>query len=144
MMLKSKLAAFAGALILAGSAFANQQIVCPDINEIKAEGLDRVESIHQDNDTMFLTYHFSNYNTPDMYGFFIAPVEGSTAEEALQKANEILTNISGEGVPTQDHGIMLCVYHSGHQDILAAAMKANLSISPMQLKQHFLQSHKAH
>ena len=144
MMLKSKLAAFAGALILAGSAFANQQIICPDINEIKAEGLDRVESIHQDNDTMFLTYHFSNYNTPDMYAFFIAPVAGDTSEEALDTANEILNTISGQGVPTQDHGIMLCVYHTGHQDLIAAAMKTNLSVSPMQLKQYFLQSRKAH
>ena len=62
MMLKSKLATFAGALVLAGSAFAN---VCPDINDIKAEGLSMAELIAPN---IYLTYNISTYNTSSNWG----------------------------------------------------------------------------
>ncbi|CEG58428.1 DUF4949 domain-containing protein [Legionella fallonii] len=140
MMLKSKLATLAGALILAGSAFANSQITCPDINDIKSVGLSNAEPIGAD---MYLTYQISKYNTPNTYGFFLAPIEGNSSENALETANEILNIMNAPGVPTQYHGTMMCLYETGHSNIMAAAIEDDSVMSPTKLKQYWLQAHKA-
>ena len=137
-MLRSKLAAFAGALLLAGSAFAAQQEACPDINEIQAEGLSMAEEIGPN---IFISYNISVYNTPSIWGFVLAPVEGESDEVALEAANEILSTMSAPGVPEQHGNAMICTYDTGRQDVFAAAIKDDGQISPLKLKQYFKSAH---
>ncbi|WP_298627251.1 DUF4949 domain-containing protein [uncultured Legionella sp.] len=134
MMLKSKLAAVAGALILAGSAFAGQESVCPNINDIKAEGIAMAEEIGPN---LYLSYNISNYNTESTWGFIIAPLEGDSADVAIEEANEVLSTISAPGVPEQHGDVILCDYDTGRQDLFAAAINDNLQITPMRLKYFF-------
>lgn len=136
MMLKSKLAAFAGALMLAGSAFAAQQFTCPDINDIKAEGVSMAEQIGPN---IYLTYNISNYNSDSTYGFIIAPLHADSDEAALEDANEILGTMNAPGVPDQHSGAMVCTYDTGRQDVFAAAIKDDSL--PMALKQYYLKHH---
>jgi hypothetical protein len=138
MMLRSQLAAFAGALILAGSAFSSQQAPCPDISDIKAEGLSMAEQIAPN---IYLTYNISTYNTSSNWGFIIAPLEGDSDNVVLEAANEILTTMNAPGVPDQHSGAMVCTYETGHQNVIAAAIQDDESISPMKLKQYFQKNH---
>ena len=133
MMLRSKLAAFAGALILAGSAFSAQQAICPDINDIKAEGLSMAEEIGPN---IYISYNISDYNTPSTWGFIIAPIEGDSSEVAIDEANEILNTMTAPGIPEQDRNTMICLYDTGSQDVFAAAIQSDGQLSPMQLKQY--------
>ncbi len=137
-MLRSKLAAFAGALILAGSAFSSQQATCPDINDIKAEGLSMAEQIGPN---IYLTYNISTYNTASNWGFIIAPLTGDSDDVALDAANEILSSMSAPGVVDQHSGALVCTYETGYQNVMAAAIKDDESISPMKLKQYFQKNH---
>jgi hypothetical protein len=132
MMLKSKLAAFAGALLLAGAAFAGQQEACPDIKDIQAEGLTIAEEIGPN---MFISYNISVYNTPSIWGFVIGPVGGDSDEDALEAGNEILSEMSAPGVPEQHANAMICTYDTGRQDVFAAAIKDEAQVSPLKLKQ---------
>ncbi|BCA94826.1 DUF4949 domain-containing protein [Legionella antarctica] len=138
MMLRSKLTAFAGALILAGSAFSSQETTCPDINDIKAEGLSMAEQIGPD---IYLTYNISTYNTASNWGFIIAPLLGDSDDVALDAANEILSTMNAPGVIDQHSGAMVCTYETGHQNVVAAAIKDDETISPMKLKQYFQKNH---
>ncbi|CAM2757974.1 DUF4949 domain-containing protein [Legionella worsleiensis] len=138
MMLKSKLAAFAGALILAGSAFAGQTSLCPNINDIKAEGIYMAEEIEFD---MYITYNISNYNTRSIWGFLIAPVQAESAELAIEDANRILSTMSAQGVPEQHGDAIICDYDTGRQDVIAVAINDAQQITPMKLKYFFKKAH---
>ncbi|MBL7481259.1 DUF4949 domain-containing protein [Legionella bononiensis] len=138
MMLKSKLAAFAGALLLAGSAFAGQESICPNINDIKAEGISMAEEIGPN---IYISYNISNYNTESTWGFLIAPVEADSTEVAIEGANEILSTMSAPGVPEQHGGAVICDYDTGRQDVFAAAINDNQQITPMRLKYFFKRAH---
>jgi len=131
MMFKSKLVTFAGALILAGSAFASQQQGCPDINDIKAEGLNMAEQIAMG---YYATYNISHYNTDYSWGFIIGPVEANDEESALEGANFILSEMTAPGVPDQN----LCEYDTGISNMLAVAIRDDDqgNISPMKFKQY--------
>ncbi len=137
-MLKSKLAAFAGALILAGSAFAGQESICPNINDIKAEGITMAEEIGPN---IFLGYNISNYQTDSTWGFIIAPIEGDSTDVAIEGANEILSTMSAPGVPEQHGGATICDYDTGRQDLFAAAINDVGQITPMRLKYFFKRAH---
>jgi hypothetical protein len=142
MMLGSKLAAFAGVLIFAGSAFSAQQAICPDINDIKAAGISMAEEFSP---KVYFTYNISLYNTPPTYklwGFFIEPVEGDSDVAAIETANEILSTMTAPGVPEQNRNsnTIICIYDTGRQDVFAAAFN-DIQISPMKLKQYFLKAH---
>lgn len=130
-MLKSKLATFTSALILAGSVFAGQQTICPNINDIKAEGLPMAEEIAPG---MFLSYNISNYNMPSIWGFIIAPLEADSEEMALDEANEILANMSAPGIPAQENGAIICDYETGVPGVIAAAINDGAQITPMKLR----------
>lgn len=138
MMLRSKLAAFAGALILAGSAFAGQEGPCPSINDIKAEGITMAEELGPN---IYISYNISNYNTDSTWGFIIAPIEGDSAEVAIEGGNEILSTMSAPGVPEQHGGAIICDYDTGRQDVFAAAINDNSQITPMSLKSFFKRTH---
>lgn len=138
MMLRSKLAAFVGALFLAGSAFSAQQATCPNINDIKAEGISMAEEFGPN---IFIGYNINVYKTPSIWGFIIAPVEGDSEDVAIDAANEILSMMTAPGVPEQHGSAMICTYETGHKDVFAAAVKDEGTISPLKLKQYFKKAH---
>jgi hypothetical protein len=134
-MLRSKLAGFAGVLLISGVAFADQVGGCPDINDIKAEGISMAEKVGP---TLFITYNISKYNTPATWGFIIAPLEVDNEDAALESANEILSGMTAPGVPEQHNGAtMICDYDTGHQNVYAAALNDAYQITPMNLKAFF-------
>lgn len=139
MMLKSRLATFVSALVLAGSAFAGQQYVCPSIDMIKAEGISMAEEIGEH---IYLTYQISDYNTDTLWGFIIAPLEGDSNDSAIEEANDILGSMNGPGIPQQQTGALICEYETGIQGVFAAAIKNDQMITPVKLKQFFQNMHK--
>ena len=132
MMFHNKCAAIATALLLAGSVYAGQNQLCPDINDIKAVGLSAAEHITGD---MFFSYGISNYNTNSTWGFVIAPITAESTEMAIDVANDILDTMTAPGVPEEKNNELVCLYNTGHQNILAAAIPADQMISPSKLKQ---------
>ena len=143
MMLRSKLATVAGALLLAGSAFALQEVTCPDINDIKAEGISMAEIIGIDS---YIGYNISTYNTASLWGFVIAPIDGDSEDTAIENANEILSTMSAPGVPNRfpdqhSEDTIYCSYDTGLQGVVALALKDNSQMSPVKLKQLFKQVH---
>lgn len=133
MMFHNKFAAIAGALLLAGSVFAGQSQLCPDINSIKAEGLNMAEKISAN---VFLTYNISTYSTNDVWGFVIAPIVSDTEETAIDQANNILSTMSSPGIPDEEDGEIVCLYDTGRPDVIAAAINTEGMISPSKLKQY--------
>jgi hypothetical protein len=130
-MFTNKLAAVASALVLASSVYAGQGQICPDINDIKAEGMTMAEVIMNN---LYFSYNLSNYNTESTWGFVIAPIEAESSDEAIDTANDILSLMSAPGVPQEDENGFICTYETGNQDIVAAAINANHMMSPSQLK----------
>lgn len=133
----TKLASFAGALILAGSVFASPSI-CPSIDDIKANGISMAEQIAP---SLFLSYHVSNYNTDSTWGFFIAPILAESNDEAIGIANDVLGTMNAPGLPDEHEGLTVCSYETGRSDFFAAAIKDNSTISPLKLKQYFKRAH---
>lgn len=138
MMFRSKLAAFAGALVLAGSAFASHQSMCPNIEDIQAEGLAFAEEIGQH---FYISYNISNFNTDSSWGFVIAPIEAGSTEEAIETGNDILNTMTAPGVPEEQSGALICNYETGSPDLIAAAIQSDEQITPMRLKQLIKRTH---
>lgn len=135
----NKLAAAASALLLAGSVYAGQAQICPDINDIKAEGMSMAEPIMNN---LFFSYNLSAYNTSTNWGFVIAPIEADSEEMAIEIANEVLGGMSSPAIPeVNGDNEVVCLYNTGNQNILAAAINADQMISPYKLKQ-FIQKRR--
>ena len=132
MMFRTKLTTLLSALVFAGSAMAFQEGVCPDINDIKAEGLPMAEQIGSD---FYIAYNLSYYNSESLWGFFIAPIEGDSEETALEISNEILDSMSSQGIPHEQGNDVICSYETGVPNMIAAAIKDGQQISPLKLKQ---------
>lgn len=135
-MLRAKLAAFAGALILAGTAFANQE-ACPKLGAIQAEGVSMAMPIFS---SLYGAYQLSTYNTDSYWGFVIAPIDAESENDAVEYANDILSDMTAPGVAEEVDGSLMCTYDTGHSDIYAIAVNT-MFVSPMQLKQLI---HRAH
>lgn len=134
MMFRTQLAAFTSALILASSAYSAHIGLCPDINDIKAEGLSMAEEIGPN---IYVSYNISNYNTDTTWGFLIAPVEADSGDMALEDANEILSLMNGPGFPEEHGSDIICDYDTGHPDIMAAAISSSEAVTPMKLQYFF-------
>lgn len=130
-MLRSKLTAFIGAFIITGSVFASQDGLCPDINDIKAEGISMAEVVAP---ALYITYNISNYNTTNTWGFIIAPLQGEDEATVIDAANEVLSNMSAPGIPEQHGNAIICDYNTGRNDVFAAAINDTTQITPMSLK----------
>lgn len=125
-MLKSKLTAFAGALILAGTTFASQE-VCPELSAIQTEGISMSMEIYG----IYAAYNISNYNTDSSWGFIMAPFT-TDAEEVVDTANEILSEMTAPGVLLQEG---VCQYETGNPDLYALAVQDAFP-TPAKLKQY--------
>lgn len=136
MKLKNKLATIASALVLACSVYAGDETICPDINRIKAEGLNMVEEIGLN---IYFGYNINTYNTESNWGFVIAPISADSAELALDHANAILRTMNAPGIPQENNHELICEYNTGNQNIMAVAINAEHMISPLRLK-HYIKT----
>lgn len=135
MMLKRKLTCLIAALFLASPAFSTPLSLCPDIKDIKAEGLDLVELIPY-GINLYFSYRISNYNTDNSWTFVIAPLVGDSEDDILKQANSVLRGIHSQGVPEQHGRDINCEYDTGNPDIGAVAATTQLG-SPLRLKYLF-------
>jgi hypothetical protein len=126
-MLKAKLAAFASALILAGTAFASQDI-CPELSAIQAEGISMAMEVYG----FYAAYQISDYNTNNSWGFVIAPIEVGSEEEAIENGNDILKGMTAPGVRVQED---VCQYKTNIPGIYALAVADELPTA-MKLRQY--------
>lgn len=137
-MMLNKLVSLLGAVLLTGSVYASQEQSCPNINDIKAEGVSMAEEIMAN---LFLSYNISNYNTQSTWGFVMAPIDANSNEEAIEISNKVLEGMSSPGIPEESDGNdFVCLYNTGRQDMVAAAINADHMISPSKLK-HYIQKH---
>ena len=130
MMFRSKFAVLASTLILSGSIFAAHNTICPDIADIKAESMNMVEEMGLD---YYITYNMSNYNTNSQWGFAIAPIQADSGDEALDLANDLLSNMTAPGV-LQRKDPAICGYATGENHILAFAVEG--VTGPMEMKKY--------
>lgn len=130
-MMFKKMAAFAGALTLAGSVFAAQPD-CPSIDAIKAEGLSMASELMEN---IYLTFHMSTYNSDNGWVFILGPIEADSEDEALDGGNTVLSGMTAPGIPEEEDGVYACMYDTGSQDFGAAAILADQQLSPMRMQQ---------
>jgi len=132
MALKSKIIALTGSLIFAATAFANES-GCPDLNNIKAEGLSMAVPIVKYSN-FYVAFELNEYGTDSNWGFAISPVEARSEEEALRIANGILHTLNAPGIPVEENGIeTVCSYDTGSTEIFASAHKGDFHISPLKM-----------
>ena len=132
MMFCKRIAVFASAFALAGSIHAGM-IQCPDINEIKVVGINMAGPITP---KKYITYSISTYKTNSLWGFVIAPIYAESNDSAISIASEILQTMNTPGVPKERKGESVCLYNTGRQGVLAAAIKTSHMISPSTLMQY--------
>lgn len=132
-MFKSKLAAFAGSLILAGSVFAGQG-VCPSIDAIKSAGIPFAEEVASN---VYIGYNVDQFDTDAEWGFALLPIHADSTDMALESANDILSTMTAPGVPQMEGDVTICEYDTGMDDVFAVAIQDGEQITPYKLK-HFL------
>lgn len=142
MMFRSKFAAFFATIVFSITAYAtpfNLPPVCPSLSSIQAEGLTDPMEVW---DGMFITYHFSNYDTDDLWAFFMGPVAVDTENEALDLTNEALAQMSGEGIPERDKdGEWFCLYEPAGDVMAAMAIRADNPVSTSKMRQIIQSKH---
>jgi hypothetical protein len=139
MTFTSKLSTFVGAFVFAGSVSAAQEVVCPSIDAIKAEGVVFYQQLFAN---FYLTYQLSSYNTDTEWTFVLAPIEGDSAGEAIENGNAVLSTMTEEAIPGEEEGVVVCEYESGSGEIFAAAVGTQNLISPAKIKQIIKLRHK--
>lgn len=138
MMLLKKFSAFVlSSFCLLNTAYASQVRLCPDINRIKAEQISSAELISSN---IYFTYNLSRYNTDKFWGFAIAPIKADSQEMAIEVANEVLSTITSQGVPDPQSEELVCLYDTGRDDIIAAAVDAEDAYFSINRLKHALQS----
>ncbi|KTD42043.1 DUF4949 domain-containing protein [Legionella parisiensis] len=136
MSLGVKLSTFTAALVLAGSALANN--TCPDLSDLQAEGISEVQQI---GNNYFIGFSISQFNSAT-WGFAIGPVKADTEDDALDATTGILNNMATPGFPLElDHDTLICLYDTGNPYVYSVAVR-DYAISPMKLKQYLLKAHK--
>ncbi|MDR3504065.1 MAG: DUF4949 domain-containing protein [Legionella sp.] len=123
MKFSTKLSLLAGALIFAGSSFADP--VCPDLKEIQLGGF----SVAFGTANHYFTYKLSNYNTDTSWGFIMGPFAVPTREAALEAAYSALSSMNGSGIYYHE-----CIYSTGISDLYAIAIQDPIVI-PEKLKE---------
>lgn len=134
-MMFNKLASVSCALLFAGSVYAAPMTMCPNINEIKAEGIDMALPMMGD---VYLSYHTSFYNTENNWLFAIGPIQAESDEEAIDIGNEVLEGMNASAIPEENGNDIVCIYETGDPDFVAVAVTNDSMISPSKLK-HYIQ-----
>ena len=108
-------------MLLTGTACATApQVICPDINEIKAEQLAMSELIEEN---WYVAYGINYYNTNTIWAFVLLPIKADSEDSALTKANEALSTFTAPGVFKNYFDATICSYDTGRSDVFAAAIK---------------------
>ncbi|AUH72122.1 DUF4949 domain-containing protein [Legionella sainthelensi] len=137
MSLGTKLASLTAALIFSGSTFA-QDVVCPDLGEIQKIGINKASIVDRN---YYIGYATNHYNTDSNWSFAIGPVNAHSENETIERTNDILSKMTGIGVPDSYNNDVICFYESGERDVLAIAITGSYEISPMKLKQLIYKAH---
>ncbi|HHT0592679.1 TPA: DUF4949 domain-containing protein [Legionella anisa] len=134
MSLKTKLISFAAAMVLTGSAFADEP-VCPKLSDIQAVGITMASQLAYN---YYIGYSVNNYNTSSSWGFAIGPVEADSEEDTIDIANDILADLTAPGIPEsgKDDDDLVCIYETGDPDLFAVAIKGYEEMSPMKFKRY--------
>ena len=133
MKYKTKATLFIGALILAGSSFAAQNVTCPSLDAIKSEMLTISENFF---DQFYFTYNASSYGTDVEWFFGIVPVEADSIENSLSIANDVLTNMNAQGIPRKSNNIVVCTYDTNRPNLISAAVQADTIPMPRMLMEY--------
>ncbi|PWY57444.1 DUF4949 domain-containing protein [Legionella qingyii] len=137
MSLGVKLSTFAAALVLAGSAFA-EEAVCPKLSDIQSVGITMASQLGYN---YYIGYSVNHYNTSSSWGFAIGPVEAESEEDTIDITNDILAGLTAPGIPESGQGDeLVCIYETNNPDLFAVAIKDYEEMSPMKFKQYI---HKA-
>lgn len=136
MSLGVKCSTFAAALILAGSAFANDE--CPDLSALQAEGIAGVQQIGAN---YFIGFSISQIDSAT-WGFAIGPVKADSEDDAIDVSTDVLNHMATPGFPLElENDTLVCLYDTGNPYIYSIAVR-DYAISPMKLKQYLLNTHK--
>lgn len=141
MKLKSRLIAFAGALVMAGSSFAAFEgpTACPSVGAIKAEGLVMAEIMMNG---IYLTYNLSPYDTTENWLFVIGPVMSDSDDEALDEGNKMLDKLSGTPIPQNiEDESWACIYNIGYENTFAVAFQSDSMLSLSKVKHYLNKKH---
>lgn len=122
MKFSTKLSLLVGALMFAGTSFADP--VCPDLKEIQLGGF----SVAFGTTNHYFAYKLSTYNTDTNWGFIMGPFAVPTREAALQAAYSALSNMNGSAIYYHE-----CIYSTGISDLYAIAVQDPIVI-PAQMK----------
>ncbi|WP_454785161.1 DUF4949 domain-containing protein [Legionella sp. WA2024007413] len=138
MSLRVTLTSAAVALVLTGSAFAEEP-VCPKLSDIQSVGITMASQLAYN---YYIGYSVNHYNTSSSWGFAIGPVEAKSEEETIEITNDILADLTAPGIPESGQGDeLVCLYETNDPDLFAVAIKDYEEMSPMKFKQYI---HKAH
>jgi hypothetical protein len=141
MMFKSKLAAFVGALILTGSAFAMQDRPqkCPSVTALQSEGVNNATEILEG---LYITFNLSHYDTSSNWVFIMGGFLADSEEMAIQESNQVLSAMSGSADPEDDgEGSWICQYDTNQPGIASYAVQADDMISPLRLYRYLKKNH---
>lgn len=136
MMLKSRLAGFISAMLIASSATAHMSapLKCPSANAIKEEG---VSIVFEWATELFITSQISHFDTDQEWLFSLGLVQADTERKALKEGNKLLNHMSGNPIPQEDGEAWICRY-SITGNYIAFAFPAD-DLSPMQrTRQYFV------
>ncbi|KTC84901.1 DUF4949 domain-containing protein [Legionella brunensis] len=139
MTFKSKLLAFAGALVIAGSSFAAFKAppACPSVSSIKIAGLSNAEELMEG---MYFAYEVSRYDTESNWVFASGPFDADDEEEALEEANKALRYLSGHPIAEPDEDSWICLYEMDEQHF-AIAVQSDLIPSPYKIRRYLSKKH---
>ncbi|CEK09157.1 DUF4949 domain-containing protein [Legionella hackeliae] len=139
MMFKSKLIAFAGALVIAGSSFAGFKAppVCPNVGNIKVQGVSNAEELMP---KFYFAYEISNYDTENTWVFATGPFEGDDSDTALEEANKALRYLSGSPIAEPDEGGWVCLYEMDEEHF-AVALQSDSIPSPFKIRRYLSKKH---
>ncbi|CAM2788817.1 hemin binding protein Hbp [Legionella steigerwaltii] len=123
----------AAALVLTGSAFADES-VCPKLNDIQSVGIEMASQLGYN---YYIGYSINNYNTSSSWGFAIGPVEAESEEDTIEITNDILADLTAQGIPEHGkNGELVCFYETGDPNLFAIAIKDYVDLSPMKFKHY--------
>ena len=85
---------------------------CPSVGALQSVPF----MMAQPSDQGYIAFTMSDYSTNELWGFFVAGIDASSTDEAMQKASDAMNTLSGKPTPLPDEedDMWLCIYNIGH------------------------------
>lgn len=100
--------------------------VCPDVRQIQNK---KLSIAYQRLPTRFITWTYSNYDTPNQWTFMLYFIRANNKRDALNQANELLPGITGSPWPIKNPlGQWVCTYQSSDPYVQAEAWEESAFI----------------